>query len=101
MHLQANTPRTRNNGPFVEQLHLELGDNGEIKTSSPFQETNVPGVYAVGDIATMFRMVSLALAQGGMCAAGLVASLGAERKPEPEEVDEILALISPVRTCAA
>jgi hypothetical protein len=32
-----------------------------------------------------------------MCAAGLVASLGAERPPEPGDVEDILALTSPVR----
>jgi gliotoxin/aspirochlorine biosynthesis thioredoxin reductase len=92
----ANTPGTGNNGPFIEQLRLELGGNGEVKTSSPFQETSMPGVYAAGDIATVMRAVPMAMAQGSMCAAGVVASLGAEEPPKPQELEDILALISPV-----
>jgi len=74
---------------------------GEIKTTVPFGESSMPGVYAVGDISTMFRAVTVAMAQGGMCAAGLAASLGEEPRPEPDEVEDILSLISPVRTHAA
>ena len=51
---------------------------GVIKTSQPFYETSMPGVFAVGDCATIMPAVVNALAMGAFAAGGLVAQLGAE-----------------------
>ncbi|SMR54942.1 unnamed protein product [Zymoseptoria tritici ST99CH_3D1] len=57
------------NGPFVEQLGLELADTAVIKTSSPWYETSVPGVFAV---------LTPRMSMGAFAAAGLARQLGAE-----------------------
>lgn len=53
-----------------EKLGCELTDTGHLKVSE-FQQTNVPGVYAVGDCTTFFRSVANAVAQGNIGAAML------------------------------
>jgi thioredoxin reductase len=67
---QAHAPDVEINGPFVEQLGLELAPSGEIKTNQPFNETSVPGVFAAGDCATMMRAVTTATMAGSMAAVG-------------------------------
>lgn len=64
------------NGPFVEQLGLEVTEQGFIKTSPPFYATNVPGVLAVGDCATPFKAVTQAISMGTFAAGGVVGQLG-------------------------
>jgi gliotoxin/aspirochlorine biosynthesis thioredoxin reductase len=51
---------------------------GVIKTSQPFYETTMPGVFAVGDCATYMPAVVNALSMGAFAAGGVVAQLGAE-----------------------
>jgi thioredoxin reductase len=65
------------NGPFASQLSLELAPTGEIKTSPPFNQTSLEGVFACGDAATMMRAVPMAAAMGGMAAAGIAAQVEA------------------------
>jgi thioredoxin reductase len=65
-------------GPFAKQLELELTPTGDIKSTPPFYETSMPGVFAVGDCATPLKAVSQALAMGAFAAAGIVFQLGAE-----------------------
>ncbi|KAI8277822.1 Thioredoxin reductase [Colletotrichum sp. SAR11_57] len=77
----VHKPKTQVNGPFVEQLQLELTEAGAIKTSQPFYETTVQGVFAVGDCASTMPAVVNALAMGAFAAGGLVAQLGAEPTP--------------------
>ncbi|POR35291.1 Thioredoxin reductase [Tolypocladium paradoxum] len=74
----VHKPKSQVNGPFVEQLSLEMNDMGVIKTNQPFYETTVPGVFAVGDCAAPMPAVVNALAMGAFAAGGLVAQLGAE-----------------------
>ncbi|CAN8098515.1 unnamed protein product [Discula destructiva] len=74
----AHAPRTKVNGPFAEQLGLELLETGEIKTSSPFYETSVNGIFAAGDLATPMKSVTQAIAMGTFVAAGLCAQVQAE-----------------------
>jgi thioredoxin reductase len=66
------------NGNWVGQLGLETTEQGQIKTKFPFNETSVPGVFAVGDCGTMMQAVTIAISAGGMAAAGIVAQLEAE-----------------------
>lgn len=74
----AHKPKGQVNGPFVQQLGLELTEAGTIKTNPPVYETAVPGVFAVGDCASPMPAVVNALAMGTFAAAGLAAQLGAE-----------------------
>jgi thioredoxin reductase len=72
-------PHLKLNGPFVEQLGLEVTEQSFIKTSPPFYATNVPGVFAVGDCATPFKAVTQAIAMGSFAAAGVVGQLGQQK----------------------
>ncbi|KAK4184514.1 hypothetical protein QBC35DRAFT_477191 [Podospora australis] len=73
-------PDVKINGNFHEQLGLDIDPGAFIKVNPPFYETSVPGVFAVGDCATMVKAVPQAIAMGTFGAAGLVAQLGAMGK---------------------
>jgi thioredoxin reductase len=75
---KVHKPKGQVSGPFVEQLSLEINDMGVIKTSQPFYETSVPGVFAVGDCAAPMAAVTNAVAMGSFAAGGLAGQLGAE-----------------------
>ncbi|KAF2462083.1 hypothetical protein BDY21DRAFT_312963 [Lineolata rhizophorae] len=64
-------PQTEPNGPFVKQLGLELTAMGDIKSTPPFYQSSVPGVFAAGDCGTMFKVVPNAMAMGGFAAGGI------------------------------
>ena len=51
-----------------EQLGCELTETGHLKVTD-FQQTTIPGIYAVGDATTFFRAVSVASASGTKAAA--------------------------------
>ncbi|MEO1050162.1 MAG: NAD(P)/FAD-dependent oxidoreductase [Bacteroidota bacterium] len=53
-----------------EKMGCELEESGHLKVT-PFQQTNIPGIYAVGDCTTPFRSVANAVAQGNIGAAML------------------------------
>ncbi|KAL3422107.1 thioredoxin reductase-like protein 1 [Phlyctema vagabunda] len=74
----AHKPKTEINGPFAQQLALELTDQGDIKTTQPFHESSVHGVFAVGDCATPLKAVSMAMSTGGLGAGGLAMQLQSE-----------------------
>lgn len=72
--------RIRPHTSLAEQLGCALTGEGHIPgliAVDATQATNVPGVYAAGDVATMLQQVSTAVASGAMAAAminhGLVA----------------------------
>lgn len=67
----VHKPTTVLNGPFAEQLGVELTLGGDIKVGQPFPETTAKGVFAAGDCATYMKMMSLALAAGVTTAAGV------------------------------
>ena len=71
-------PAGQINGPFAQQLGLELNPMGDIKTEGPFFETTVQGVFAVGDCATHMKAVSQAIGMGAMVAGAISGQLGAE-----------------------
>lgn len=75
-------PLAEINGPFVSDLGLELHAAGYIDVASPMPLTSVPGVYAVGDCATMMRAVPTAMYMGACAAAGVAHELTAEDDPE-------------------
>lgn len=67
------------NGPFAEQLGLEMTEDGDIATKAPFCESvNVPGVFAVGDCGAKMKTVTQAVAAGTFCAGGLAMQLQVE-----------------------
>ncbi|KAB5577548.1 hypothetical protein GE09DRAFT_952849 [Coniochaeta sp. 2T2.1] len=76
--LIAHPPLVEINGPFVDQLSLELNPTGEIKVTPPFNQTSVEGVFACGDAATMTRAVAQAAVMGAMAAVGAAAQVEAE-----------------------
>ncbi|SEQ71228.1 Thioredoxin reductase [Neolewinella agarilytica] len=51
-----------------EEMGCVITDTGHIEVNQ-FQQTSVPGVYAAGDMASPFRAVSLATAQGTVAGA--------------------------------
>lgn len=88
MHLEDGTshvegflghiPATKPNGPFVEELGLELDDMGDVKAVPPLNATNVHGVYVAGDICSFSKIVSHALYLGNIAGAGVAEELLAE-----------------------
>lgn len=74
----AHKPKGQLNGPFAEQLGLELTPQGDFKVNAPFGECSVPGVFAGGDSSTMMKAATFALYSGPLMAAGLAAQLTAE-----------------------
>ncbi|KAK1760326.1 FAD/NAD(P)-binding domain-protein [Echria macrotheca] len=81
----VHKPRTKINGPFVEQLGVETTDAGVINVTPPFNETSVKGVFAIGDCASMVPAVANAIAMGVYAAGGLTAQLQSENVPELSE----------------
>ena len=74
----AHVPKFELVGNWVDQLGLELTEHGVIKVSFPFQETNVKGVFAGGDAATLLKAVTPSIAMGLAIAGGVSAQLQAE-----------------------
>ncbi|KAI0489787.1 FAD/NAD(P)-binding domain-containing protein [Xylaria cf. heliscus] len=79
----AHAPDFELNGPFAKELGVDLAPQGHINTLPPFFTTNVPGVYAAGDCATLMKSVPTATMMGSFVAAGLAHALQAEN-----DVDE-------------
>lgn len=71
----VHKPKTEVNGPFARQLALDLTEAGDIKTSQPFYETSMPGVFATGDCATFMKAVTSALSMGALGSGGLASQL--------------------------
>ncbi|KAJ3042196.1 hypothetical protein HK097_002097 [Rhizophlyctis rosea] len=69
----AHSTRTKANGPFAEQLGLELTETGDYKTANFFSESNVPGVFVVGDCGQMVKAVATATSSGALAAGGMTA----------------------------
>jgi thioredoxin reductase len=77
-------PRTAVNVNMATDLGLELSPSGgEIKTSPPFNETNVPGCFAVGDAGSPMKALVLALGNGSLAGPGVVQQLVKQGKFSP------------------
>ncbi|KAK4034191.1 hypothetical protein C8A01DRAFT_49357 [Parachaetomium inaequale] len=74
----AHKPPTKLNGPFAEQLGVELAPGGDIKVTPPFGATSVKGVYAAGDCATPMKNVMQAMHMGTFAGVGIAHDLQAE-----------------------
>lgn len=67
--LYAKLP-TRQASPLPKNLGCALDEQGFVITDE-FQKTNIPGVYAAGDMTTPMRALANAIAQGGKAGAML------------------------------
>ncbi|KAI0196024.1 hypothetical protein EV127DRAFT_458796 [Xylaria flabelliformis] len=74
----AHAPDFELNDPFAKDLGAEIAPQGHINTLPPFFNTNVPGVFAAGDCATLMKSVPTATMMGSFVAAGLAHALQAE-----------------------
>ena len=78
------TGRTPNSTGFgLETLGIELDDEGAIKVNDDYQ-TNVPSIYALGDVANRVNLTPVAIAEG----MALVNKLYA-KQPRPVDYDNI------------
>ncbi|GAM33615.1 thioredoxin reductase [Talaromyces pinophilus] len=75
----AHGPKYVLNGPFAEQLGLETIESGEIKATPMFNETSMPGAFAIGDCATPMKAVTPAIYMGSGTAAAIVMQLQQEK----------------------
>lgn len=67
-------------GPWARQLGIEVSSSGgEFVTNGPFQETNMKGVYAAGDVNTMFKVWPHAVYSGAQAASGIAVKLQEEK----------------------
>lgn len=63
--------------PFAAQLGCQMTPEDFVQVDT-LGRTSVPGVYAAGDLATRFRQVAMAVAQGASAAVGINSDLVAE-----------------------
>ncbi|KAF7932571.1 uncharacterized protein EAE98_003870 [Botrytis deweyae] len=75
----VHNPKTTVQGPFVEQLGLDLSPAGDILAPPPFHQTSVRGVFAAGDCITPYKATPAAIASGCNSAVALTAQLQAEK----------------------
>ena len=66
----AHKPRSKINGPWADQLGVELTPGLDLKVNPPFNETTVPGVFAAGDCASPFKVVAGGVSMGLFAANG-------------------------------
>lgn len=71
----VHRPLTKLNKGLAEQLGLEYGAVGEIKTSPPFCQTSMEGVFAAGDCASMMKIIPNAISMGAYAGAGMAREL--------------------------
>lgn len=71
----VHQPGTRVNPSFVEQLGLDLNERGDIVTKMPFYQTSAEGVFAAGDCASPFKIISNAVLMGANAGAGIAREL--------------------------
>jgi gliotoxin/aspirochlorine biosynthesis thioredoxin reductase len=68
----VHNPTSSVQGPFVQQLGIELTQTGDIKADAPFHQTSVRGVFAAGDAITPYKVIPGAISSG--CNAAVAAS---------------------------
>ncbi|KAF1362622.1 thioredoxin reductase [Lizonia empirigonia] len=66
----AHKPRSKLNGPWAEQLGVELTPGFDLTVKPPFNETTIPGVFAAGDCASPFKVVAGGISMGLFAANG-------------------------------
>ena len=71
----AHRPITVLDRSIPEQLGLEYGPIGEVKTLPPFCKTTLESVYAAGDCASMMKMKPNAINMDAYAGAGIAKEL--------------------------
>lgn len=71
----VHRPSTKIDTKLTDQLGLKLSAMGEIEAAPPFCKTNVTGVYAAGDCASMMKTISHAMMTGSYAACGIAREL--------------------------
>lgn len=71
----VHRPLTKLDHTLSDQLGLDYGMVGEIKTSPPFCQTSVDGVFAAGDCASMMKIIPNAISMGAYAGAGIAREL--------------------------
>ena len=79
----GHRPKTQLTGSYVHDLGLELTAQGDIKTTAPFLQTSVRGVFAAGDSVYPVKIVNHAMFTGAAAASGVAAQLQAEKWGHP------------------
>ena len=74
----AHKPKCQLTGKFAQQLDLELSPQGDLKSTPPFYQTSLPGVFTAGDASYPVKIAPNALFTGAAAAAGASAQLQAE-----------------------
>jgi glutathione reductase (NADPH) len=78
------TGRTPNSaGIGLEALGVDLDDEGAIKVNDDYQ-TNVPSIYALGDVTNRLNLTPVAIAEGMALVNGLYA-----KQPQPIDYENI------------
>ncbi|QSZ32071.1 hypothetical protein DSL72_001640 [Monilinia vaccinii-corymbosi] len=75
----VHNPENKVQGPFIEQLGLDVSPTGDIVAPPPFHQASVRGVFAAGDCITPYKATPAAIASGCNSAVALTAQLQAER----------------------
>lgn len=81
MYATGRTPNS--NGFGLETLGVELGKDQAIKVNASYQ-TNVPSIYAIGDVTNRIKLTPVAIAEG----MALVNTLYV-KQPKPVDYDNI------------
>lgn len=82
----VHQPRTVAQGPFVAQLGLLTTPHGDIQADGPFYQTNVPGVYAVGDCSTPYKVIPSSISSGCNAAVAAAAEIQAAKYSRPTQL---------------
>lgn len=67
----------------MAQLGLEITPAGNTKADYPFWGTSVPGVYAVGDCSTPYKVTPSSITSGCNAAVVVCAELQAAKYTQP------------------
>lgn len=71
-------PSKVQNYDLYERLGIEFNPETKLINATPFQKTNIPGIFAAGDCCQMMRQIATAASQGGIAGAICVHELTAE-----------------------
>jgi gliotoxin/aspirochlorine biosynthesis thioredoxin reductase len=82
----VHNPQTTAQGPFVAQLGLATTPGGDIQADGPFYQTSVPGVYAVGDCSTPYKVTPSSITSGCNAAVAAAAEIQAAKYSEPPKL---------------
>ncbi|KAH9203447.1 thioredoxin reductase [Leptodontidium sp. 2 PMI_412] len=69
----AYQPKTEANVGMVKDLGLEISPSGaDLKVNAPFNDTNVAGCFAVGDVSTPLKALAHAVGSGSFASPAIV-----------------------------